>query len=74
MAVLNRYITANQSNAGLYSNVMQNISTLLSSYGVNPTTNKLKSPIETANDIVGANPQYAPAYDFIVELVQSYVG
>jgi hypothetical protein len=73
-SVLDRYITFNPSNAGLYSNVMQNISTLLSSYGVNSSTNKLKSPIETANDIVGANPQYAPAYDFIVELVQSYVG
>ena len=73
LGIMNTYAQANPANAGLYSQVVNDLPALMQNYGMS-TTGKLMDPIEVANLIVGSNPQYGPAYSFIVDLVKSQQG
>lgn len=68
--MLNYFSQLNPSNANLYSRVYNSLPTLLEGYALDPVTQRPRQPIEIANQIVQANSSLAPAYDFILSLVQ----
>lgn len=68
--MLNYFSQLNPSNSDLYSRVYNSLPTLLEGYALDPVTQRPRQPIEIANQIVQANSSLAPAYDFILSLVQ----